>query len=268
MSRYYHALRDDNRRCCRCERRCQFFGDRDPDSGWIGWCKICNSVWYSWKLNRILLSCNRRKLDYGLFQILCRSDCAANISKFLLRRPQDVLTSSALRHMFAVVQVLWISAPLDWIYEATDSEAEEERYLRQTLRTLREIPHANSASNPIILCVQFPRLLDIVCGFLYIDRARSHVERLYGSIPLADNYEITIYNTKDHSDTISSTSDSKRQLDWQLFIYGGRTWLWRFSTEECFYVDSPPESWTRYLCPVDNVYWWHNDLSEAWFFES
>ena len=40
------------------------------------------------------------------------------------------------------------------------------------------------------------------------------------------------------------------------------------STEECFFVDSPSERWTRYLCPVDNFYWWHNDLTEAWFLEA
>ena len=126
MSRYYHALGDDHQRCMRCERRTQIFGDRDPETGWRGWCVICNTVWHSWCLDRILLSCARTKLGYGLFRILSSSGCAARISEFLLRRPQDVLTSSALRHMFAVVQVLWISDPLDWWYEATDSEAEEE----------------------------------------------------------------------------------------------------------------------------------------------
>ena len=115
--------------------------------------------------------------------------------------------------------------------------------------------------------MQRPRLLDIVCAFLYCDRARRHVERFYGSIPSTDKYGIIIYSSEDHGDTTGSTSGSKQQFDWQLFIHGGRLWLWRFSTEEFFYVDSPPMSWTRYLCPADNFYWWHNDLSEAWFLE-
>ena len=69
---------------------------------------------------------------------------------------------------------------------------------------------------------------------------------------------------RSHGDNVVCT---RQQFDWQLFIHEGRLWLWRSSTEECFYVENPPRGWTRYQSPADNQYWWQNDLSRAWFFE-
>ena len=66
-------------------------------------------------------------------------------------------------------------------------------------------------------------------------------------------------------DTSGSTSVSQQQFDWQLFSHGERLWVWRCSTQECFFVDNPPMTWARYFCPTGKFYWWHNDLSEAWF---
>ena len=77
-----------------------------------------------------------------------------------------------------------------------------------------------------------------------------------------------IKHREDHGDTSGSTSGSKQQFDWQLFSHGGRLWVWRCSTQECFFVDKPPVSWARYFCPAGKFYWWHNDLSEAWFLEN
>ena len=42
MSRYYHVLSDDGRRCHRCKRRSQIFGNNDVESTWIGCCSVCN----------------------------------------------------------------------------------------------------------------------------------------------------------------------------------------------------------------------------------
>ena len=99
---------------------------------------------------------------------------------------------------------------------------------------------------------------------------RSLVQRSYGRIPSrdADKYGIRIYSSEDHGDTSGSTSGSKQQFDWQLFSHGGRLWVWRCSTQECFFVDEPPVGWARYFCSAGKFYWWHNDLSEAWFLEN
>ena len=35
----------DLRRCQRCHRPSRFWGDRDKETGWVGWCCVCNWVW-------------------------------------------------------------------------------------------------------------------------------------------------------------------------------------------------------------------------------
>lgn len=271
MSRYFHVLENDDQRCSRCERSCEIFGWRDTKTGWQGWCAICNSVWRCWKLNRILLTCTGKRFEYGLFRILGKCPVAALMFEFLRRRPQDVLTAFALQDVFASVQLEWLSFPSEWSSEDTDSEAEGSRYERPVLRTLREMHHLDHRYNPIIKCMRQPRLLDIVCAFLYLDRACSHVERIHGSITTTDmdKHDIRIYSSEDHGDTIVSNLVSRQQFDWQLYCHGHgeRLWLWRISTEEKFFVHSPPMYWTRYLCPAGNFYWWYNNVSAAWFLE-
>ena len=53
----YSALFDDGRRCRRCGRRSQLFGDFDIRTGWAGWCMMCNEEWYD-KI-RVVRCCNR-----------------------------------------------------------------------------------------------------------------------------------------------------------------------------------------------------------------
>ena len=74
--------------------------------------------------------CDRGCRDNGLGQML-RSHAAVDIvTNFVLglRRSRDVLMERSIRHVFALVQLSWLSCPLGWLYEDTDSEAEEERY--------------------------------------------------------------------------------------------------------------------------------------------
>ena len=249
-------LYDDGRRCRKCGHRSLIFGDRDPASGWVGWCEVCNSVWHSWYLSRILISCNRDKLAYDLFCILMESVYAARISRFLLRCPVEVLTNRGFDHLFCLIQLPWPSCPLDWWYEATDSEAEEERYWQPTLRTLREV-HVSSKSNSILVRMRNPRLLDVVCDFLYCDCARSHTERSYGQIQSVYKHGIFIDCHQAHAED-----------DWQVFLHGERPWLWRASTEDFFYIDRPPPStWKRYWCPINHFCWWHNAICAACFRE-
>ena len=56
--------------------------------------------------------------------------------EFLRRRPQDVLTAFALQHMFASVQLEWLSCRVESFLEETDSEAEEDRCERPVFLSL------------------------------------------------------------------------------------------------------------------------------------
>ena len=54
MSRLLFSLHRDGRHCSRCNRRCNLFGSRDVETGWEGWCSVCNS---EWKMHNILSRC-------------------------------------------------------------------------------------------------------------------------------------------------------------------------------------------------------------------
>ena len=55
----YAALVDDRSRCRRCRRRTQLFGSRDIETGWEGWCRVCNAEW-AWQRSESACShCNR-----------------------------------------------------------------------------------------------------------------------------------------------------------------------------------------------------------------
>ena len=40
-------------RCLICERPSALFGNRDVDTGWMGWCDICNLRWHSTECTRL-----------------------------------------------------------------------------------------------------------------------------------------------------------------------------------------------------------------------
>ena len=193
MSRYYDVLTDDKRRCNRCERRSQIFGDRDVDSGWIGYCRVCNKEWYSWYLAYNIRLCDRRCDVIGLFQML-QSNAAVEITtEFVLgpQRPEDVLMADSLRHLFDLVQLSWLSCPLEWYYEEewctlewcrAHWSAEEERRQRPILRTLREVKHVNSVCNLSDNHIERPCLLDLVCTFLYCNQVVNSWRGSRGSL--------------------------------------------------------------------------------------
>ena len=285
MSRYYHVLSDDGRRCRRCKRRSQIFGNRDVTSNWIGYCRVCNMEFYEWYLKISIRLCDRGCRGNGLDQML-QIDAAVDIvTNFVLglRRSRDVLMACSIQHVFALVQLSWLSCPLNWLYEDTDSEAEEERYRHPILRTLREpiMRTLRGRDDVTLACsiyglnghraandtgIERPCLLDLVCTFLYCHQARIHIARTCGYflMPKQDNDETnTQYFCIGTDDTADETNGL--ELDWSLFTDGDSLWLWRASTEECFYIDRPPAHWRRYCC-TDN-YWWHNVESSAWFYE-
>ena len=134
MSRYYHAVRDDGRRCNRCNRRSQIFGNRDVASGWEGYCNVCNMQWYAWYLTSNVRLCNRGCRDRGLFQML-RSQASVEITtSFICRSPHEELMYSSLQHVYAIAQLTWLSCPLKWGYAGTKIQI-----LKQSRKGLRDL---------------------------------------------------------------------------------------------------------------------------------
>ena len=102
------------------------------------------------------------------------------IREFLDLCPSRLRKSIILQHGFQLQYVLWLSNPVDWWMEATDSEGEEDRRWNPNLRTLSEtyvcrdgfasasFPHVNLHAR----VWTNTRLLDIVS--LYLIDGVSH----------------------------------------------------------------------------------------------
>ena len=61
-----HQFPDDGRRCRRCTGRAQVFGLRDPETGYEGYCSVCNLEWHTWQLECRVRFCDRRCAVYCL----------------------------------------------------------------------------------------------------------------------------------------------------------------------------------------------------------
>ena len=148
--------------------------------------------------------CNRKCHNTNLYQIVGSRAGVQVTAKFILgRSPEEVMMEGHLRHCFALVQLSWLSCPLEWYYEDTDSEAEEDRYVRPVLRTLREIGHYDWERHPIYRCMKKPRLLDLVCSYLYCELARLHIHNLDAVVrPIQDDDSLdAVVELTDNKDT-------------------------------------------------------------------
>ena len=140
MARYYPPLRDDGRRCNRCRvNRAQLFGSRDPASGWFGYCAECNVRWYAAQFDSTLRQCNRQCLVFLLCGLGVPLSATWYIRRSLGYSPDHYRHSILLKHSWRLNHLCWLSAPLNWWLEDTDSEAELDRYEHPQLRTLTEI---------------------------------------------------------------------------------------------------------------------------------
>ena len=117
------ALADDGRRCRRCGRRAQLFGSRDIETGWEGWCRVCNAEWRWQRWDSACVYCNR--LWYTSSPFLRAWGLDLNLSLVILlilgegyHRFLDKLCKH--EHRRALTQLMHTTARLDW-YLAEDS---------------------------------------------------------------------------------------------------------------------------------------------------
>ena len=250
MARFFE-LDDDGRRCTRCKSRCQIFGQRDPETGWVGYCSACYYEWHHWHWDFHTRTCNRKCWIYSLHGIIPKQICAELVESFLdgSVTPEELVLMYSERHWFKLVQLSWLS--FNWCEESTDSEAEQARYEFPTLHSLREVPvyaklnefkgRNKSERRPCLL-------LDLVCSFLYHDQVRVHMIR----------------------HPLRRSLLRKQQFDWEMYTDGYRLVLHRLLTGEGFYIHNPPQVWRRYQwadSKGEPFYWWFNYKSSAWFFE-
>jgi hypothetical protein len=250
-----HKLHDDGRRCRRCTGRAQVFGSRDPETGYVGYCSVCNLEWYTWQLEVHVRLCDRRCAVYCLAGLLPekKNTVTLLIRGFLLgnggaARLEMELTA---RHRFHLLQLSWLVCPMVWWIES-DSEAEDERYVSPILRTFTEVYPFMCAG-----CT----LLELVCTYLYDISCSTRLS-------FRDTYKLSrsiLY----HPEELPKLSADGRQCDWWMFVHENQRWLWREVSREWFYVQSPPPYWCRYRFKwhCDPFYWWHNEDDACWFFE-
>ena len=154
MARFYHALNSDGRFCNRCKNRCQLFGSRDPETGWEGWCCVCNLTWRICKYETTIKACSREHSQNMLRAMgrKCSSERIIRIFIGVMPEGPDYMQGLRLyKHKIRVLQLSWLSAPVEWWYES-DSEGELDRVLRPRLRTLYEITMTSPAF--LFQCIQ------------------------------------------------------------------------------------------------------------------
>lgn len=256
MAKYYHVLKDDGRRCLVCPNRCQLFGQRDPETGWHGYCSECNVRWKTQRFNRNLRACNIRFSVFVLCAFGIGAPIAMRMRMFLNLSPGRLRASVLLKHTFELRHLLWLSAPADWWMEATDSEAEEERLELPILRTLKEV-RVSSDAFVRSACRQLHKswgvtLLDAISMYL------TDPSDLHYDYEFPEKRSIVIY----------SFDENHIEREWALYQWNSQRWLWNSRTSEWFYVDKPSNGWQRYSYfhqDQQRFYWWMS--GERWFIE-
>ena len=124
MSSRYAALLDDGHRCNRCRRRAQLFGSRDIETGWEGWCQVCNAEWAWQRLESACRHCSR--LWYASFLLALGLNRNSSIVTCVFlgdgyHRFLDQLCKH--EHRRALTSLMWTTACIDW-FLAEDSDEE------------------------------------------------------------------------------------------------------------------------------------------------
>ena len=240
----YQALADDGRRCRRCGRRAQLFGLRDIETGWEGWCDVCNAEWRWQRSESACSHCNR--LWYTSSPFLLAWGLNLNLSLVILlflgegyHRFLDKLCKH--EHRRALTQLMWTTARLDW-FPAEDSENE--------------------------LALEEPLGLDSL-RYQYVVSSRGYVHRVESRRTLLSAVYSFLHGPLTYDKRFSYYGTPPES--WQSFQdCHGKLWYYNELTREWFYACSPPAPWRRYRfasSSLECMYWWWHASERRWFFE-
>ena len=219
MAHLYAALRTDNCCCKRCGRLTKLFGIHDIETGWFGWCSVCNA---DWRVHCVVGSCRCCSRACSVASpVLCGLGCGFSCN-IAMRIHSHWLLEGSIQHRVVMqrhkrkLQTLeWTCACLDWFL---DDDSDEELALDEKL-TLSSLRHVYR-NKPLHCFENGHTLLDAI--YTYVTPA----------LPLDDC--IAVYHAH------------QEQTTWELFHWQGRFWLWENRTAEWFFVDEPPKYWRRY----------------------
>ena len=238
MVAYYHVLHDDGRRCRRCGRRSQLFGDRDVTTGWTGWCGVCSAQWNSWfqlrSCRRCSRTCSVKSPVFTAFGL--GRHVALLVDSFVFADSFLVEANVLYRHRRSLAILEWTCARINW-WLADDSSEEldlnEEEIEQPGLATLRKA-WMDGGEN----------LLQYIFSFLH------------------------------QPSSVALFWNARAEPCWEMYQWNDRYWLWKSDTGEWFYYDAPPLHWRRYcwfcsipLQPSNLVCWWYDADRHRWFAE-
>ena len=260
-------LYDDGRRCRRCTRRSQVFGDEDPESGYVGYCAVCTLDWYTWQLEVSVRLCDRRCAVHCITGILPekRNIVTLLIRGFLLGdcSVAGLEMELTVRRRFHLLLLSWLVCTNDWwpwYFLQQDGT-----YERPILYKLTQVCVVCGSSASRLVPYRFARkpcsLLELVCAYLYDISCST-------TVSVRDTYKLSS-SIWHHPEELPMLSVDGRQCDWWMFVHETQRWLWREVSREWFYVQSPPPHWCRYcfIWHWGPFYWWYNEHDACWFFE-
>ena len=253
MSRFIHNLHpgEDRRFCHQCGRPANLFGSRDIETGWEGWCTVCNADWHYHKVVSPIRCCSR------VFSVASPVMCgfrfhmpvaiAIKIQTYLRLSGAFIHTLTMRKRKCRLQLLEWTSARLDW-FLADDSSDEFAFDDPVTLVSLRH----ESMSTDL-------RELDL-------NYTLSLLEHVYTF--LSPSFKMLLHSV--HSDYHMQ----QEEFSWELYDFNGRLWLWNNDTSIWFFVDQPPSTWQRYCwfmafprTASSLKCWWYNVSSGHWFWE-
>ena len=229
-----------DRFCHRCGRCSNLFGNRDVETGWYGWCLICNADWHHHNVVSSICCCSRAcsvasPAVCGLrFSVVL----AIQISMYLYPESAETIRIRTMRKRKCRMQLLEWTVAWYLLDGLSDEYAQD-----SPLEALRH--H--------YLCSRYHNL----------DHARTLLEYVYTFVsPSLKIYLRSDYHTQ------------QEEFSWELYHAYGRLWLWNNDTELWFFVDQPPRNWQRYCWFVgfprtarSLKCWWYNVDSGHWFWE-
>ena len=253
MARLILNLREHDRPCHRCGRPSNLFESEDAETGWMGWCMVCNTDWHHHNVVSSIACCSRAcsvvspvVCGLGFYIPLA---VAIKINMYLFADQTGAMIHTlTMRRRKCILQLLeWTSARLDW-WLADDFRG----YL---------IPRGQLDDPPTLLSLRYePRFCR---RFTDLDHARTLLEYVY-------TFLSPCFKPALHSDYHAQ----QEEVGWEMYQCNGRLWLWNNDTALWFFVDQPPSSWHRYCWFVDFPraasslkYWWHNVDRGHWFWE-